>query len=126
MHLSAASWLLPQKDNQRIEIHFQAHRRGRTVGLLFRTAGSYGPVSITPELRGPRHFHFEFSRNITNVRLSMGNLDLYDGPRIESFDASEASDRGYLKIEPRWSGDAFSLKVRDECTLQTFLASFLP
>lgn len=92
-------------------------------GLLFSTSGAYGPVSVTPELRGPRQFQFSFSENVTEVRLRFGSTILYEGPPISAFDASGAEHKGFLTIEPRWSGDALSLTVSDKCTLQTVAAS---
>ena len=93
-------------------------------GLLFTFAGGWSPVSVTPTLRGPRHFEFAFSENVENVRLLIDGVTLYDGPRIESFDASGMGHKGFLTIVPRWTGDTFTLKVSDKCTLGTVLGSF--
>lgn len=92
-------------------------------GLLFSTSGGYGPVSVTPELRGPRRFQFSFSENVTEVRLRYGSTILYDGPPITAFDANGTEHKGFLTIEPRWTGDALSFTVSDKCTLKTVAAS---
>jgi len=73
-------------------------------------------------LRGTRHFRFDYSANITNVRLRLGKREIYTGPPITTYDASAYASLP-LTVVLQSTGNEFSIHVSDQCSFGSFIAS---
>lgn len=86
-------------------------------GMMTRSSLSIPPAPMTFSVTTPfgdGHYSFEFSSNVTKIRLALKGETLYEGPPIKTFDASK-KPRGTLDVEFQWSGKDLTLTVADAC-----------
>ena len=92
----------------------QGSRAGITTsskvsGSLITVSG--GPSDFYVNLRGNGRYRFEYSSNVSAIRLFIRDSLVYSGAPLTSY-----VGRGDVRIEPQWTGENVSIEVMDNCS----------
>jgi len=90
------------------------------TGALVSTSVAISHVKFFTNLRGDGKYRFEYSPNMTSIRVEVNQQLLYEGVPIPSLVATA----GEIAVEPRWTGDEMGIKISDQCSVGSFLESF--
>jgi len=91
------------------------------TGFLVSTSMALtSPASFLTNLRGKGKYRFEYSPNVTRIRVKVNQQLLYDGVPIPSLDAAA----GQIEVEPHWTGNKMRIEISDQCSFGSFAESF--
>lgn len=82
-----------------------------TTGTLFSGSVMIFPVAFAIHLRGRGEQVFEYSPNISEVKILVEGVERYRGPPLQRL-----NEKGSLVVVPQWHGEVVWIAVQDRCS----------